>query len=224
MFARHSAALMQRGVHFPPWPGMAEAAAGGVSSGNGGPLVALISPCNSGKHYTEAHGLAALRALHDEAALTVLYSHEAMALFEPERLAFLADMALSAGFITQAAYYTRNEEDHARSTFCRMAETGKAPMKTYEQWRHEFVSPNARHIADLTSVLGAENVLVRSYEAARADLFGDFCAGVLGIDRPPGDMPVVNAGAHQPTRVSHMPVRSTVVTSTACCAPSNANL
>ena len=220
MFARHADALMQRGVHFPPWPGMADAAAGAVTSGNGGPLVALIT--SRGRRYKAEDGLNVLRALHDEPAPVVLYSHEALALFEPERLAFLADMALSAGFVTQAAYYTRNENDLARSTFCRMAETGKAPRKTYDEWRPEFFSPNARHIADLTAVLGSENVLVRSYEAARADLFGDFCAGVLGIDRPAGPMPVVNVSLHQPTRVSHMPVRSVVATTVALDAPSTA--
>jgi hypothetical protein len=37
MFSRHVADLARAGVHFPAWPGLEDAAAGAVSSGNGQP-------------------------------------------------------------------------------------------------------------------------------------------------------------------------------------------
>ncbi len=194
MFSRSAPALLEQGVRFPAWPGMADAAAGKVTSGNGGPLVAMIAPRAATKHYTADDGMMALRLLNDEDAMTVLYSHEALALFECERLAFLADMAVSAGFIAQAAYYTRNTNDYARSVYAQWTARGQpGNPEDWESWSRRFLPPFQRHILGLRQALGYENVFVRDYDAAKQDLFDDFCSGVLGIERPSGVTPWINA-------------------------------
>lgn len=210
MFARSSAAMLAQGVYFPTWPGMAEAAVGAVSSGNGGALVAMIAPRAGVKHYTESDAMDALRALHDQPAMTVLYSHEGMALFEPDRLAFLADMAASAGFVTQAAYYTRNRDDYSRSVYARWSSTSRPAWRppctmSWNEWDSTFTPPFGRHVFELQQLLGVESVFVRDYDAAKPDLFGDFCVNVLGIERPQGQMPWINASVtetawHSPAR------------------------
>jgi len=189
MFSRHAGELLAQGVHFPTWPGIADAVACKVTSGNGGPLAALISPRAGVKHYAPEDGIQRLRNLHDEQAMTVLYSHEGLALFEPERLGFAADMALSAGFVTQAVYYTRNPAQYARSSYARWCESGEANLP-WQQFNKD--PPFPLHIKRLRQTLGASNVIVRDYDAAKPDLFADFCSALM-IDRPPGAMPIINA-------------------------------
>lgn len=189
MFSRHAADLARGGVHFPAWPGMKDAAAGAVSSGNGQPLACLASLTYKTRHYTDADGRAQLRALHDECAPTVLYSCEGFAQFDVQRLQLIADFALSAAFVTQAAYYIRNPMDYARSSYARWVESGEA-TQTWEQYPKD--PPFELHLRGLRRALGEDNVIVRDYDVARTDLFGDFCMSVLGIDRPAGAMAWTN--------------------------------
>lgn len=185
MFARHAADLARAGVHFPAWPGLEDAAAGAVSSGNGQALACLASLTYTTRHYTEADGLAALRGLHEESAPTVLYSCEGLAQFDVQRLQSLADHALSAGFVTQAVYYVRDPMEYARSSYARWVESGEA-TQSWEDYPKE--PPFDLHLRGLRRALGEDNVIVRDYDAARDDLFGDFCTEVLGIERPAGRM------------------------------------
>jgi hypothetical protein len=168
---------------------MAEAAAGAVSSGNGQPLACLASFSYSTRHYTDEDGRTQLRTLHDECAPTVLYSCEGFAQFDVQRLQLIADYALSAGFVTQAVYYIRDSMEYARSSFARWVESGEA-TQTWEEYPKD--PPFELHLRGLRHALGEDNVFVRDYDAARADLFGDFCTAVLGIRRPAGEMAWTN--------------------------------
>ncbi len=196
MFCIHADYLAAQGVHFPRWPGFEAVAAGGVGSGNGGPIAALIGNDKASRHYTREDGLVAMGALHETHARTVLYSSEAMALFERERLSFLVELAASAGFVIQAVYYLREESNYARSIFARATAMGKISTPQ-ERFLHKYVPPFARHLRELREVLGANNVIVRDYDFAKDDLFADFCVNVLGIDRPDGRMAWINSSASQ---------------------------
>lgn len=189
MFSRHVADLARAGVHFPTWPGLEDAAAGAVSSGNGQALACLASLTYSTRHYSEEDGRAQLRTMHDECAPTVLYSCEGFSQFDVQRLQLIADYALSAGFVTQAVYYIRDPMDYARSSYARWVESGGATT-TWEEFPKN--PPFDLHLRGLRRALGEDNVIVRDYDAARADLFGDFCRSVLGIERPAGEMAWTN--------------------------------
>ncbi len=129
-----------------------------------------------------------------------------MALFEKERLAFAADFAASAGFVTQAVYYLRDEVAYANSVFARATATGKS-VKRREIYLHKFVPPFGRQLRGLREVLGESNVIVRDYDFAKADLFGDFCTRVLEIPRPRGAMPWSNSSDEQiPQSVASNPL------------------
>lgn len=206
MFCRHAGYLAACGVLFPRFPAFDEVAAGAISSGNGGAIAALISREGASRHYTREDGLQALRALYETHDPVVLYSSEGMALFEKERLAFAADFAASAGYRTQAVYYLRDESAYANSVFARSTATGRT-VKRREAYLHKYVPPFARHLRDLRAVLGEANVIVRDYDFARQDLFGDFCVNVLTIPRPRGDMPWLNSSAEQETSASVQDLR-----------------
>ena len=196
MFCRHVDYLATHGVHFPRWPGFEDVAAGATASGNGGAIAALIARDGASRYYTRDDGLRALRCLYETHDRIVLYSSEAMALFENERLAFAAELAAAAGYRTQAVYYLRDESDYASSVFARSAAMGRT-TKARENYLRKYVPPFARHLRGLRAVLGEANVIVRDYDFARADLFGDFCVNVLGIARPGGEMPWLNSSADQ---------------------------
>lgn len=201
MFCRHADYLAARGVYFPRFPAFDDVAAGAISSGNGGAIAALIARDGASRHYTREDGLRALRALYETHDPVVLYSSDAMALFEKERLAFAADFAASAGYVTQAVYYLRDESAYASSVFARSTATGRT-VKRREAYLHKYVPPFARHLRGLRAVLGETNVIVRDYDFGREDLFGDFCTNVLRIARPPGEMPWLNSSAEQAAPVS----------------------
>lgn len=196
MLCRHVEHLEAHGVHFPRWPGFGAVAAGGVGSGNGGAIAALIARENRSKHYKRDDGVAEIQKLREFTAPTVLYSSEVMALFEEERLAFAVELARSAGFVTKAAYYLREETSYLNSAFARASATRemKVSQGTFVE---THAPPFARHLRSLRKVLGEEHVIVRDYDWAKADLFGDFCVNVLRIPRPSGDMPWTNSSAEQ---------------------------
>lgn len=196
MFCRHADYLAAHGVNFPRFPVFDDVAAGAVSSGNGGAIAALIGRDGASRHYSREDGLQALRALYETYDPVVLYSSEAMALFEKERLAFAADFATSAGYLTQAVYYLRDESDYASSVYARSTATGRTVMWR-DAYMHKYVPPFARHLRELRAVLGESNVIVRDYDFSQEDLFGDFCTNVLGIARPRGEMPWLNSSAEQ---------------------------
>lgn len=196
MFCRHADYLAARGVHFPRWPGFDDVAAGAIGSGNGGAIAALIARDEVSKFYAREDGLRALRSLYETCDPVVLYSSEAMALFEQERLTCAAELAASAGYVTQAVYYLRDESSYASSVHARSSATGKT-NKPRERFMRKYVPPFARHLRELRAVLGISNVIVCDYDFARADLFGDFCDRVLGIARPDGMMPWLNSSVDQ---------------------------
>lgn len=201
MFCRQADALAAAGVHFPRWPGFANVANGGVAGGNGGAIAALIARKPLQTHYTADDGARELQALADQRAPIVLYSSEAMAVFDPVKLAAAATMAAEAHYITQAVYYLRDETAFANSVFARASASGKTDMPR-ERFLRKFKVPFARHLRALRETLGEANVIVRDYDFARDDLFGDFCASVLGIPRPRGAMPWLNTSAEQQSSFS----------------------
>lgn len=194
MLCRNVDHLESHGVHFPRWPGFDAVTAGSVASGNGGAIAALIARKNTSRYYKREDGLRALRQLYESPETAILYTSEVMALFDPERLAFAVDFASSAGFVTQIAYYLREETSYAESVFARASAMREVSKDAFFQ---RYVPPFGRHLRSLRQVVGPENVLVRDYDWAKADLFGDFCANVLNIPRPPGSMPWMNCSAEQ---------------------------
>lgn len=200
MLCRHVDHLDAHGIHFPRWPGFKAVAEGKVGSGNGGAIAALIARENRSAHYKPEDGLNALRQLYESPATAVLYSSEVMALFDESKLAFAVDLAASAGFVTKIVYYLREESAYANSAFARASATGSKNLPR-ELFLAKHTPPFGRHLRALRPIVGEENVIVRDYDYAKSDLFGDFCAHALGIPRPDGAMPWMNSSANQVPRV-----------------------
>ena len=178
--AKNVDALRANVIAYPDFVSLEQARANQITSGNGVPMSKLLG-YEPGPQITTGHLADEMRAAFD-AGLSLLYSSEMMSHFAaPEAAAFGRQVA-ALGYELRVIIYVRAIADHALSLYHQWIKSAQVTGSLADYVRNGYAAASQRRLVDRAlRGFGPGAVMVRNYDAAGDDLFGDFLTGALGL-------------------------------------------
>ena len=178
--AKNVEALRALGIDYPDFVSLNQARANQITSGNGVPMSKLLG-YEPGAQITTGH-LADEMASAFSAGRSLLYSSEMMSHFTaPNAEAFRGQVA-ALGYELRVIIYVRAIADHALSLYHQWIKSAQVTGSLADYVRRGYAAASQRRLVDRAMrSFGQGAVMVRNYDAAAGDLFGDFLTGALGL-------------------------------------------
>ena len=192
-FERNRDALARAGIHYAAGPVSALAAAGGITSGNGGALARYLVPRKRPDDYdTGAFEAEFARTYLDPARPVGLISSEALSAADPQMLARFVDAVAGSRPVLVVAF-VRDLYGHARSAWMQGIKRHASDRGFAAFAERIDRAPQIAQLRTFEAVLGRERIRLLHYESERNDLFGALlrAAGLAVPDLDPS-LPAIN--------------------------------